>query len=56
MKNIVVLFVLFFTIGATAQNEVLFTRATDSYNAGEFEKAIEYYQRIIDNGKHSAIF
>jgi tetratricopeptide (TPR) repeat protein len=54
MKNIVVLFVLFFTIGATAQNEVLFTRATDSYNAGEFEKAIEYYQRIIDNGKHSA--
>jgi tetratricopeptide (TPR) repeat protein len=54
IKNILVVLVLFFSIGVSAQNEVLFTRATDSYNAGEFEKAIEYYQRIIDNGKHSA--
>ncbi|WP_394974539.1 SH3 domain-containing protein [uncultured Croceitalea sp.] len=54
MKNILVILVLFFITGVSAQNEVLFTRATESYNAGEFEKAIEYYKKIVDNGKHSA--
>ncbi|WP_350293264.1 SH3 domain-containing protein [uncultured Croceitalea sp.] len=54
IKNSVVIVIFLFASGLFAQNEVLFSRATDSYNAGEYGKAIEYYQRIIDNGKHSA--
>lgn len=54
IRKIVVIVLLFFVVGVSAQNEVLFNRATDSYNAGEFEKAIEFYQKIVANGKHSA--
>lgn len=54
IRNILMVLVLLVTSYVTAQNEVLFNRATESYNAGEFQKAIEYYQKIIDNGKHSA--
>jgi len=54
IKNSIVILVFLFVSGLYAQNEVLFSRATDSYNAGDYGKAIEYYQRIIDNGKHSA--
>ena len=53
MKKIVVIIVFLFVSGLSAQNEVLFSRATDAYNAGEYAKAIEYYQKILDNGKHS---
>lgn len=34
--------------------EALFNRATDAYNEGAFEKAIEYYEEILDQGQHSA--
>jgi len=54
IKNSIVILVFLVVSGLFAQNEVLFSRATDSYNAGDYGKAIEYYQRIIDNGKHSA--
>lgn len=54
IKNGTVMLVFLFVSGLFAQNEVLFSKATDSYNAGDYGKAIEYYQRIIDNGKHSA--
>lgn len=54
IKNSIVILIFFFVSGLLAQNEVLFSKATDSYNAGDYGKAIEYYQRIIDNGKHSA--
>jgi len=37
-----------------AQNEALFNRATDSYNSGDYPKAIEYYNEILENGQHSA--
>ncbi len=54
MKKSIVILVLLFASTLSAQNEVLFSRATDSYNAGDYGKAIEYYQKIIANGKHSA--
>lgn len=44
---------LFFTLGLHAQNEALFNRATTVYNEGDYNKAIEYYQQILENGKHS---
>ena len=37
-----------------AQNEALFNRATDSYNNGDYQKAIDHYSEILDNGEHSA--
>lgn len=49
-------FTVFFLLGclsANAQAETLFDRATEAYNNGEYNKAIEYYQRILDSGQHS---
>lgn len=37
-----------------AQNEAVFNRATDAYNNGDYQKAIDYYSDILDNGEHSA--
>ncbi|GMN09654.1 tetratricopeptide repeat protein [Croceitalea sp. MTPC9] len=54
IKDIVVVLVFLFVTGISAQNEVLFSRATDAYNEGDYGKAIKYYQNILDNGKHSA--
>jgi tetratricopeptide (TPR) repeat protein len=39
---------------ANAQDEALFSQATDSYNNGDYQKAIEYYLEILENGKHSS--
>lgn len=36
------------------QNNTLFERATEAYNTGEFQKAIDFYQKILDNDQHSA--
>lgn len=36
------------------QSEGLFTQATDAYNDGDYEKAIEFYNSILENGQHSA--
>ena len=43
----------FFVMGLSAQNEVLFNRATEVYNEGDYNKAIDYYKQILENGKHS---
>lgn len=37
-----------------AQNETLFDQATEAYNVGEYQRAIDYYHEILDNGEHSA--
>lgn len=37
-----------------AQNTELFDKATEFYNKGDYSKAIENYEQIIENGKHSA--
>lgn len=46
--------ILLFGFIASAQNEALFNRATDAYNEGSYDKAVEYYLEIIENGEHSA--
>lgn len=47
------LFVLAPTV-SFAQNETLFNQATEVYNEGNYNKAIEHYLQILENGKHSA--
>lgn len=37
-----------------AQNEALFNKATDAYNEGDYEKAVENYLAIVEAGQHSA--
>ena len=54
MKKLIILCVLFFGLIANGQSEELFTKATAAYNAGEYEKAIGYYNSIFENGQHSA--
>lgn len=54
MKNI---FVILFTLVSTSilgQNETLFNKATDAYNEGKYEQAIENYLEIVENNQHSA--
>ncbi len=43
-----------FCVTTFAQNETLFEQANKSYNQGNYEEAIKGYERIIDNGQHSA--
>lgn len=51
---------IFFLIGLLSmslgfsQNETLFSEATELYNKGEYTKAIENYEQILESGQHSA--
>ena len=54
MKRTVLIFALFFCFGVNAQTEALFNRATDAYNEGNYQQAIEVYNQILDKGEHSA--
>lgn len=53
-KKLVTLIGLFMVLLCTAQNDQLFEQATDAYNAGDYEKAVSFYNNILDNGKHSS--
>lgn len=39
---------------AKAQNDVLFKKATEAYNKGEYSQAIDLYGEILKTGQHSA--
>ncbi|WP_281541650.1 tetratricopeptide repeat protein [Maribacter aestuarii] len=54
MKNIIILFVFLTCLFAKGQAEDNFTWATEAYNEGEFKKAIELYETILEDGQHSA--
>lgn len=54
MKKLLYIIVLLTAFIGNAQNKALFDKATDAYNNGDFLKAIEYYNGILDNGQHSA--
>ncbi|MEO9512260.1 MAG: tetratricopeptide repeat protein [Flavobacteriaceae bacterium] len=50
--SFIVCFISFFL--GISQNNALFTQATEKYNKGEYSKAIEHYEQILKNGRHSA--
>ncbi|PIF00712.1 MAG: ion channel protein [Maribacter sp.] len=54
MKKLTYIIVVLVSFIGTAQNDTLFNKATDSYNNGDYQKAIDYYNGILDNGQHSA--
>lgn len=54
MKQLIPIILLLVSFFGNAQNEALFSQATDSYNNGDYQKAIDYYLGILENGKHSS--
>ncbi|UWX54819.1 tetratricopeptide repeat protein [Maribacter litopenaei] len=53
-KKLSILFGLLIGFLGNAQNEALFNQATEAYNSGEYEKAIEAYMSILEKNEHSA--
>ncbi len=54
MKRLVTFLLILISISAQSQQERFFDKATDAYNAGDYNTAIENYLKIIANGQHSA--
>ncbi|GLU43375.1 tetratricopeptide repeat protein [Allomuricauda sp. NBRC 101325] len=54
IKKYLVFIALFSLSVLSAQNSALFKQATEFYNNGEFSKAIENYEQILESGNHSA--
>ena len=54
MKNIFVILFTFVSASVLGQNETLFNKATDAYNEGKYEEAIENYLEIVESSQHSA--
>ena len=54
MKQLLFIIVLLISFFGNAQNEALFNKATDFYNDGDYQKAIDNYSEILENGQHSA--
>ncbi len=54
MKNILFILVSFLTLTVSGQNNALFDKATEAYNVGEYQKAVDSYLEILENGEHSA--
>ena len=53
-KYVVILLFCFSWSFSSAQGDALFKKATNAYNQGEYEKAIESYLQILEDGRHSA--
>ena len=53
-KSIFIIVCLVCCFRGLGQSEVLFQKATEAYNTGEYQKAIDLYSDILENGKHSA--
>ncbi|HET8735071.1 MAG TPA: tetratricopeptide repeat protein [Pricia sp.] len=54
MKRIAQIVLLLISFLAFGQNEALFDSATEAYNKGQYQKAVDNYLEILDNGQHSA--
>jgi len=53
-KKLTLIFSLFTVLLLGAQSDALFDQATTAYNAKEYEKAVNLYEDILENGEHSA--
>ncbi len=54
MKKLIFLLTLLVGLMGTAQNSQLFDAANDAYAKGDYEVAIERYEKILSNGQTSA--
>ena len=54
MKHIIYIVLLSFASFATAQNNILFEEGNELYNQGDYRKALEKYEKILETNQHSA--
>ena len=54
MRHSIYILALLFSISINAQNDTLFNAANKSYNEGNYQEAIESYERILNNDVHSS--
>ncbi|MCC8359392.1 tetratricopeptide repeat protein [Salinimicrobium sediminilitoris] len=54
MKKLIFLLALLFSFLGTAQNSRLFEAGNKAYSAGNYEEAIDQYEKILSNGETSA--
>ena len=54
MKKTIYILILLISTFAIAQNNELFKQGNNLYNEGEFQNAINTYERILDSKNHSA--
>ena len=54
MRRIILILIYLSGFFAIAQDEAFFERANAAYNDGEYEIAIGEYEKILENGQHSA--
>lgn len=55
MKNILYISILFISLSGFSQNnDVLFSKATENYNSGKFQEAVENYMSILKSGFESS--
>ncbi len=54
MTHLLFIAFTFLSLASYAQSEVLFQKATEAYNNGDYQKSINFYEDILENGKHSS--
>lgn len=54
IRRFCALAVFFLGIAGFGQAEALFEKASEAYNQGGYDEALDYYQQILDSGAHSA--
>lgn len=54
MKKVLFILILWSAALVSAQEETLFKRASEAYNEGDYNKAVESYLEIVENGRQSA--
>ncbi len=54
MKKLSYILFLFLGLLLSAQGDTLFSKANEAYNTGDYDKAIEKYLSVLENGQHSS--
>lgn len=54
LRILLAILMLLCTLFLQGQGDALFNRGTEAYNEGDYNKAIENYLKILENGEHSA--
>ncbi len=54
VKKALFIFILWSAALVNAQEEALFKSASEAYNEGDYNKAVENYMEILEKGRHSA--